>query len=215
MSLKRFLMWVFLYAAAFAVTPALAQLDPERMLKAVEIGDIPFVREMLDRGADPDTADPNGNTLLAAASADGNLEMARFLIARKARINNRNAFGDSPLMVAAYHGRIEMVRFLIANGADVNPPGWTPLHYCAWQGHTDICTVLIDLRAWINVQAPNGATPLMMAVLQGKTNSVRLLLAHRASTDFKSPSGDTALSWAIRDNRREIVALLKQAGAKE
>ena len=114
-----------------------------------------------------------------------------------------------------YHGRIEIARLLIASGAEINTEGWTPLHYCAWQGHLEICTLLIDLRARINVESPNGSTPLMMAVRQGKANAVRLLLAHRASTDIKNQDGATALSWAIRENRIEILGLPKEAGAKE
>ncbi len=199
---------------AFAVA-AYAQLDPERLLRMAETNDVAGIQAALALGADPDTADEHGNTLLAAAAAAGYVELAQFLISHRARINNRNAFGDTSLMAASYHGQLEMVRQLIASGAEVNTQGWTALHYCAWQGHVDVCTLLIDLRARLNARSPNGTTPLMMAVRQGKTGAVRLLLAHRASTDLKNDEGATALSWAIRDNRGDMIMLLKEAGATE
>ena len=194
---------------------AQAQLDPERLMRLTEINDIGAIRAALERGAEPDTADQNGNTLLAAAAAAGHLELAQLLITKRARVNNRNASGDTPLMAAVYHGQLEMARQLIASGAEVNMEGWTPLHYCAWQGHAEVCSMLIDLRARLNARAPNGSTPLMMAVRQGKTSTVKLLLAYRASTDLKNDDGATALSWAIRDNRADMIRLLREAGAKE
>ena len=202
--------------SALAITlPAHAQLDTETLMRAVELNNIERIRNALARGADPDTSDEHGNTLLAVAAAEGHVELAKFLIAQRARVNNRNAYGDTPLMVAAYHGQLEMARQLIAAGAEVNTEGWTPLHYCAWRGHADVCTLLIDLRARLNVRSPNGSTPLMMAVREGRANTVKLLLAHRASTELKNDDDATALSWAIRDNRRDMIELLKQAGATQ
>ena len=207
-----------LFAAVLVLAltaPAYAQLDPERLMRMTEMNDVAGVRAALALGADPDTSDEHGNTLLAAAAAAGYVDMAHFLISQRARINNRNAFGDTPLMAASYHGQLEMVRQLIASGAEVNTQGWTALHYCAWQGHVEVCSLLIDLRARLNSRSPNGTTPLMMAVREGKTNAVRLLLAHRASTDLKNDEGANALSWAIRDNRGDMIMLLKEAGATE
>ena len=97
MNLTRFLSG--LLAGMAIATSAFAQLDPERLLRAVEIGDIPFISNALDRGADPDTADQNGNTLLAAAAAEGN----RFLRWFEARFR----------AVASWHGRA--VRWLLAH----------------------------------------------------------------------------------------------------
>ncbi len=205
---------IFIALAIFA-SPVFAQLDPERMLRAAELNDVAFISEALKRGAGVDTSDEHGNTLLMAVAAQGHIELATFLISQRAKINNRNAFGDTPLMAAAHHGKLDMARLLIASGAEVNPEGWTPMHYCAWQNHVDICSLLIDVRARLNVRSPNGTTPLMMAVRQGSTEAVRMLLAHRASTNLENQDGETALSWAIRDRRNEIIRLLKEAGAVE
>ncbi len=55
----------------------------------------------------------------------------------------------------------------------------------------------------------------MCAAGWNTTDVVELLLAHGADVDRKNIKGQTALAIAAEQGRLEVVALLKQAGAKE
>ena len=119
------------------------------------------------------------------------------------------------MMFAAIGGSLPVARLLVERGAQVNHPGWTPLHYCAAGGKPDLCQFLLDKDADIDARAPNGTTPLMMAVHEGHFSVVKLLVWEVADVSAKNDDGATALMWARRANREDMVALLKQAGARE
>jgi ankyrin repeat protein len=57
----------------------------------------------------------------------------------------------------------------------------------------------------------------MMAAEAGKSDAVRLLLKNGANVNARMEGGETVLRWATIDeraNRKEIVRILKDAGAK-
>ncbi len=118
-------------------------------------------------------------------------------------------------MLASLKGRIEVVQLLQAGGAGINHPGWTPLHYCASEGHVEICRFLIEHGATVDAPSPNGTSPLMMATRQGHIEVVKLLLALSANTSLRNDSDGTALSWALKAGHITIADLLRRAGAKE
>jgi len=181
------------------------------LVLAARSNELPKVEQMIKTGMDPDTSDPQGNTLLIIAASEGHFDMAKYLLSQRAKVRERNAFGDTPLMLAALHGHLELVRLLAAYGADLNPPGWTPLHYCAWEGHTDVCALLVELGTQVNARAVNGATPLMMAAHQGKLETVRWLLDHGADPGLRTDVNATALDWAIKYDNSQVAELLRNA----
>ena len=118
-------------------------------------------------------------------------------------------------MLAALHGHLETVRLLAAHGGELNPSGWTPLHYCAWEGHTDVCALLVELGARVNARAANGATPLMMASQQGRPDTVRWLLDHGADPGLRSDVNATALDWAVKYDKPDVARVLRSAGVSQ
>ena len=156
--------WLACIAIVFACTGhAIAQVDTELLLRAAEVNNIERIEAALKRGADPNTSDEHGNTLLAVAAAEGYLDLAKLLIANRARVNNRNAYGDTPLMVAAYHGKPDMVQLLIASGAEVNTEGWTPLHYAAVRGDNALIQYLVSKGADVKASSVLGQSPVDLA----------------------------------------------------
>jgi ankyrin repeat protein len=59
------------------------------------------------------------------------------------------------------------------------------------------------------------ANPLIEAASMGDTEKVQTLLAQGADVNAKDSRGCTALMWAKREGHKEIVRILKEAGAKE
>ena len=123
-------------------------------------------------GADPSKPDARGITALAAAAWDnaGDLEGIRELLAMGANVNSDEA--------GAFHG-------LLANG--------TPLDVAASADRGQICQVLIDAGADVNVRNRYGKTPLLVALSHDGIHCVPALLNHGADPTAKDQHDRTAL----------------------
>ncbi len=179
-------------------------------------GDLMTVQRAVERGFSVDTTDQEGNSLLMLAARSGHTPIVSYLLAQKVAVNARNRFGDSALMAAALKGHVETARALVAGGAEVNPSGWTPLHYAAFEGRAPMVRFLLEQRADKNAVAPNEFTPLMLAVRNGHEEAARALLHGDPDVNYRtSASGDSALKLALQKGYAPVVDLLKRAGAVE
>lgn len=93
--------------------------DLSGLTQAVEIGDITEFNALLEAGADANTTNESGMTVLMRAVANGRLEMARILLEHGAEINARRSDGFNAFLLAVFFGRSDLVRFLIERGADI------------------------------------------------------------------------------------------------
>lgn len=203
-----------LLGAGFAVLAE--QPTPiEYMLGAVNKGDAKGVQAWLNRGMDPNSVDPKGFTLLMLAARENHREVATVLLDRKAKINQRTAFGDTALMLACFKGHLEMARMLVARGAEVQHAGWSPIHYAAWEGRTEVIRFLLEKGADKNAIAANGYTPLMIAVYNKHLAATQALLHADVEVNVRGPKGETALGIALPKGEAEMIELLKRAGAVE
>ena len=101
---------LFVAALCVAAPAARGQQVQADFLVAVANDRVQEVKRLLAAGADPDTADRNGEPALVIAVRAGNVATVDLLLATRANVNARNAFGDTALMVAALGGRLELVR---------------------------------------------------------------------------------------------------------
>lgn len=109
---------------------------------------------------------------------------------------------------------ISAVKTLIAGGADVNeksPDNFSPLHWAAEKGRTEIARLLIEKGANVNLRSESYGTPLMVASYRGNRDMVRLLLEKGANPADTDAFGKTALNYAQEYQFAEIVRILKEA----
>ena len=187
----------------------------EDFVFAVSNDRVAQVKELLAKGIDPNTVDPNGEPMLLLAARGGYTATVDALLAANANVNARSKFGDSALMAAALNGHLDLVKKLRSRGAELEGPGWTPLIYAATGGQDAVINYLLAEGANINAVSPNGTSALMMAVREGKGSTVTLLIAKGANVNVRNQDDATALAWALRGNEQAMAAALRRAGAKE
>ena len=187
----------------------------EDFFVAIRKDDAATVTQLLRRGFDPNTRDPDGQHGLYIAIREPALRVAQVLMdAPKVEVESLNKADESPLMIAALTGQLEVCKKLIARGAAVNKTGWTPLHYAATRGHVAVIRLLLEEHAFIDAESPNRTTPLMMAVHYGTLESVKLLLEEGADPMMKNEKGMTAIDFAQAAKRSDAADLVTAAVRK-
>jgi ankyrin repeat protein len=201
-----------LYLSVFTSVFSVYAGSFEDFFRAVHSDNAGSVKELLNRGFDPNTRDEHGQTGLLIALREPSPKVIQVLLdSPQTNVELRNAKDESPLMMAALKGQQDLVTKLIARDADVNKPGWAPLHYAATNGHVTVMKQLLDNHAFIDAQSPNGTTPLMMAAMYGSAAAVQLLLDEGADTQMKNDQGMTAADFAQRAGRSDAVRMLSTA----
>src|SRR5574343_727189 len=80
-------------------------------------------------------------------------------------------------------GNLNRVIEMVNSGADIGARDKfmaTPLHYCAYLGHSNISTFLIENGAPLEARDHLGRTPLHMAVSNGHYETIKLLIDYGA-----------------------------------
>lgn len=179
--------------------------------KAIQLDQPRPVEQLLTRGFDPNTANPQGVPALLHALAEQSFKVAEVLARHpQTQADVRNHRDETPLMLAALRGQEALVIALVARGASVNKSGWTPLHYAATGGHARVAAFLIGAQAEVNAESPNGTTPLMMAAMYGNSQTVKLLLESGAEAHVVNDQGLSALDFAERAGRQDSMRLIEQ-----
>ena len=120
----------------------LNRLGSTPFLQAAKLGDIPYMRLLVEHGADASITTEEGATALMAAagvgiwqvgeSAGSNeeaFEAVKICYGLGNDVNASDVNGDTALHGAAHRGANEVVRFLVEKGAKMDVPntlGWTP-----------------------------------------------------------------------------------------
>jgi len=190
----------------------------EKLVEAAGRGDVEKVKELLEKGANPNAEAKGWGVLppLHRAARGGNTEITKLLIEKGADINAKDKDGRTPLYYAAESGHIHVVELLIEKGADPNAKddiGWTPLHCAAWEGHTDIAKLLIEKGADVNAKDSKGRIPLCLAAVKNCVDIAKLLIEKGADVNAKDKDGQTLLHCAARGGNTEITKLLIEKGA--
>jgi ankyrin repeat protein len=86
--------------------------------RAVGSGDVETVRWYLRHGADPNTADEQGSTILHSAAGRGDIAMVRLLVKHGADVNaEEDWYGTRPLDPASFEEHQEVIDYLKRHGA--------------------------------------------------------------------------------------------------
>ena len=93
----------------------------DKLLSAAGTGDSALIENLLDRGADIEARDDDGETALMKASAAGQAAVVETLLDRGAALEAReDVIGFTALMGASRYGQAAVVETLLNRGADIS-----------------------------------------------------------------------------------------------
>ena len=184
---------------------------------------------LIEKQADVNAKDKNGNTPLHLAAYYGHVEAIKWLIRRGSNKNKKNNCGETPLHMAAKNNKDLAIEALINTinlnrclpfGQSVNLNagrigGATPLHIAAAENSSMAIRELIKQKADVNAIDIEYKTPLFVAVENGHVETVKLLIGNRKTNVNKENMASlSAINIAVRNNNRELVQILFEAGGK-
>ena len=162
-------------------------------------GSAAMIEQLLNAGANANTALPTGETVLMTAARSGNVDAVAALLAHGADVSAREPSSEqTALMWAAAEDHSEVVGALLARGADVHAKSkgtFTPMLFAARKGALDTAKVLLSYGANVDDTARDGSAALLLATVFGHTSVAALLLDNGADPNADA-AGFTALHWA-------------------
>ncbi|XP_041706662.1 histone-lysine N-methyltransferase EHMT1 [Coregonus clupeaformis] len=126
-------------------------------------------------------------------------------------------FHPKQLFISAKQGEIQKVLLMLVDGIDPNfkmesQSRRTPLHVAAEAGHQEICHLLVQSGANLDICDEDQRTPLMEACENNHLEAVRYLLRAGAIASHKDVEGFTCLHLAAKIGHYNIVEHLLSTG---
>ncbi|XP_062566082.1 uncharacterized protein LOC134228439 [Saccostrea cucullata] len=177
----------FVYFTYQSVTPLTA---------ACKFGHIDIVKLLIEKGANVNLPDKNGNTPLIESCCNGHDQIAKVLIENGANLEERcclDLFHYDYILDTYYD--------------EVGKEGWSALWWACKRGHSSIVSYLLEKGASINNTNKAGKTPLWAAIQRGKFDIVALLVEKGIGVNETDRNGRTPIWWASHEGQEEILKL--------
>ncbi|XP_077417801.1 histone-lysine N-methyltransferase EHMT1-like isoform X5 [Vanacampus margaritifer] len=128
-------------------------------------------------------------------------------------------YPNRQLYVSAEEGELQRVIHLLVDGKDPNlmmdaQNKQTPLHAAATEGHVDICHMLIQAGANLEMLDDEQRTPLMAACENNHLETVKYLIRAGAAINHKDIMGFTCLHLASKLGHYDVVQHLLSRTSK-
>ena len=164
---------------------------------------------LIEKGANIDAKDSEGDTALTWAIREGRASICALLIRKGADVNARNR-GYAQIMHAAVSGSVEICEMLINNGAEANPEkNGVVLRLAAQNGHTEACGLFIEKGVDVDARDDDGETALMRAAFYDHTKTCAFLIRKGADINAKSRDGKTAPMIAEHSRDSKTAGFLR------
>lgn len=148
------------------------------LLTAALRSDFAMAKDALEKGADVNARDANGETPLMFASFYGDEALVKELISRGADVQAKSRNNGSALTMASYKGNAAIVKLLIDAHADVHAlvdDGSSALKLAASKGHYNVVNLLLNAGALPDIPDGHGVTALEAAKQKHHLDVVRAI----------------------------------------
>lgn len=123
-----------------------------------------------------------------------------------------------PLLIAAAQNKLASAESLLVHGAKHNAcdphNNATPLHWAAYEGHSNMISLLVRYGASIDSVETCGQQPLHWAARKGNDQAANVLIRLKADVDALDHRGASPIFYAIEHNRENMVKILLRNKAR-
>jgi ankyrin repeat protein len=210
--------------AGAQVAPSVEEMAAYRGLHAAAArGDAAEIRRLIAAGSAPDARDARGRTPLHVAAFASKPEAARALVQGGADPNALEGQRYDAVTIAAVRNDLPMLRAALAlgtrSGNTTSPYDGTALIAAAHLGHDEVVRELIKAGAPLDHVNNLGWTALIEAIVLGDGGPrhvacLRALIEAGADVNLSDRQGATPLALARQRSHREMIELLRRAGAR-
>ena len=131
--------------------------------------------------------------------------------------NGRNIFPGVDVFSATMSNNYDELYVLLRRNSSLankrNRLGCTPLYIAAQRGNLQLCKLLIDMGADLNMPNKYGHSPLHRAACNGHLNVCKLLVSKGCQLDSRTNWGFTPLDRAIQKNKPAVAQFLISKGS--
>ncbi|KAG4094576.1 ankyrin [Neocallimastix lanati (nom. inval.)] len=179
--------------------------DEYPIITAFYANSVDIFKYLLEKGADSNTKNRNGTSLLSLVidRYNYNVKFIKYLFEQDVNINEKDASGNYPLIKAIYKDDFDSVILLIKYGIkhhidmniiDVN--GNTPLTLSYRIEHQGIFKFLVKYLD-INRKDANGNSILYYSILNGDIETSKYLISNGADLNFIDKFGNSAFDISV------------------
>lgn len=171
-------------------------------LKAAEIGNIEFLKILINGDFNINEEDNYGKIALIEAARNGHKEVVKLLIEKGADVNIKDKTIRTALIEAVENSHTEVVKILIEREANVNSKDGfyiTPLLKAVENGHIEIVKLLLEKDANIEAADLDGNTPLLEATKKGRKDIEDLLLERRVTKAVENGPKEELMKLSLEE----------------
>jgi ankyrin repeat protein len=176
-----------------------------------------IIRPFLEKGANIELNNEDGQTLLLVAASNGHDVVVRLLLENGANIDSKDKDGQTPLLLAAKDKRDTIVKLLLEKDANLEGKdikhGRTSLSWAARYGCVATVKLLLDKGANFESKENDSWMPLLSAAWHGNYTIVELLLEKGANIELSDKHNRTPLLLATWNGHEAVRRLLLEKGA--
>lgn len=182
----------------------------QALMVVAQVGKVDAVKRLLAEGANIETTDQHGRSVLDVATAFGQTDVVKMLLTAGANANAGTGNRMRALHIAAASGKADIVKALLAAGARVDvadQDGNEPLHLAVVNPtNGQIVKDLLDAGAKVDVANNDGMQPIHLAARSAGAGTVQTLLASGAKSDAVDFHGLRPLHLVAQGGAQKISA---------
>lgn len=160
--------------------------------------DLSILSFLLQKGANINTKDTNGRTVLQNAIEQSNTHLIEYLLANDAEINVQDMWAQVAHLLFTFQHNHKMVQHLVDKGLDVNDHSWdTNSAFLMFSEKFDITMMkaLLEKGADVNIREDNSYTALHYTISDEKIETMKYLIENGA--DVNADTGLRSLNRPI------------------